>query len=250
MSTGCYIKMNHVNMRYPSNIYNATTLKQVIFERLRFQKPKPLLKDVLALKDFSLDVREGERIGIIGRNGSGKSTLLKTIAGIYPVDTGEVEVCGKIRALFEISLGFDFESTGRENILYRSLLLGATPTEARDKTQEIIDFAGLGEFIDYPVKTYSSGMLVRLAFSVSTSINGEILLLDEVIGAGDAGFIDKARRRIFDLMDQSSLMVLVSHDMNTVNSVCTRVIWMQSGEIIADGKPDVITEQYVEAMRA
>lgn len=249
MSDGCNIEMSHVDMRYPSNVYNATTLKQAIFERLRFQKPKPLLKDVLALKDFSLQAHEGERIGIIGRNGSGKSTLLKTIAGIYPIDAGEVRVQGKIRALFELSLGFDIESTGLENILYRSLLLGATPAEAREKTQEIVDFAGLGEFINYPVKTYSSGMLVRLAFSVSTSINGEILLLDEVIGAGDAGFIGKARQRIFDLMDQSKLMVLVSHDMSTVSAVCNRVIWMQSGEIVADGSPDVITRQYLESMR-
>lgn len=246
----CHIRMEHVNMSYPSNVYNATTLKQAVFERLRFQKKRPLLRDVQALRDFSLSVGEGERVGVIGRNGSGKSTLLRTIAGIYPVESGTVQVHGKIRALFEIALGFDFESTGRENILYRGLLLGATPEEVREKTGEIVDFAGLGDFIDYPVKSYSSGMLVRLAFSVSTSIAGEILLLDEVIGAGDAAFIEKARRRIYDLMDQSKLMVLVSHELETIASVCNRVIWLDKGVKRADGDPEAVIAAYRQSILA
>lgn len=213
---------------------------------LRMEKKKPLLKDVQALKNFSLEVKEGDRVGVIGRNGSGKSTLLKTIAGVYPIESGKIDVQGKIRALFEISLGFDLESTGRENILYRGLLLGATPKEIESKTEEIIAFADIGEFIDYPVRSYSSGMLVRLAFAVSTCINGEILLLDEVVGAGDAIFIEKAKRRIFDLMDQAKMMVFVSHDMATVKEVCNRVILMRHGEIVAQGDPKEIVQYYLK----
>ena len=185
-----YIHMDNVEMCYPSNIYNATTLKQEIFSWLKLEKPKPMLKDVHALKNFNLHIEAGERVGVIGHNGSGKSTLLKTIAGIYPVESGIVDVQGKIKALFDIVLGFDLESTGRENILYRGLLLGALPSEIEAKTQEIIDFTGLGDFIDFPIKSYSNGMLIRLAFAVSTSLSGEILLLDEVIAAGDAGSLN------------------------------------------------------------
>lgn len=241
----CFIKLENVNMYYPSGIYNATTLKQEIFSRVKFEKKKELLKDVHALKDFNLLAEEGDRIGVIGHNGSGKSTLLRTIAGIFPVKTGSVEVSGKIRALFEISLGFDLESSGRENILYRGLLLGAHPNEIKEKTQEIIDFADIGEFIDYPVKSYSSGMLVRLAFAVSTCISGEILLLDEVVSAGDAHFQKKARERINNLMDEAKIMVFVSHDMSTIKAVCNKVILLEHGRIIAQGKPENIIKKYL-----
>lgn len=208
-----------------------------------------MLKDVHALRNFSLEVNEGERIGVIGHNGSGKSTLLKVIAGIYPIDSGIRIVNGKIRALFDISLGFDFESSGRENILYRGLLLGATPDEIYERMDEIIAFTDIGEFIDYPVKSYSTGMMVRLAFAVSTSIQGEILLLDEVVGAGDATFMSKARKRIFDLMDQSKLMVFVSHDLETIRKVCSRVIWLDHGIKVLDGDPDIVINTYLDSLK-
>lgn len=241
----CYIKIDKINMYYPSAIYNATTIKQEIFSRIRLEKRKKLLTDVHALKDFDLYAKEGDRIGVIGHNGSGKSTLLKTIAGIYPIKTGTVDVKGKIRALFEISLGFDLESTGRQNILYRGLLLGAHPKEIEEKTEEIISFADIGDFIDYPIKSYSSGMLVRLAFAVSTSISGEILLLDEVVSAGDAKFQIKARERIGKLINEAKIMVLVSHDMSTIRAVCNRAILLEQGRIIAEGTPDNVIEKYL-----
>ncbi|KAA8996588.1 ABC transporter ATP-binding protein [Paenibacillus spiritus] len=240
----CHITLNNVNLFYPSHIYNATTLKQEIFAVLKLQKKKEKLEDVQALKDFSLQVKEGEKLGIIGHNGAGKSTLLKTIAGIYPIKSGERNVKGEIRSLFDLSLGFDLESTGRENIMYRGLLLGGTPKIVREKEQEIIDFAELGEFIDYPIRSYSSGMLVRLAFAISTSIPGEILLLDEVIAAGDASFYAKAKERMSGLMSQAKILVLVSHDLNTVREVCNRAILVRQGRIIKDGKPDDVIEYY------
>lgn len=240
----CYITLKNVNLFYPSHIYNATTLKQEVFAMLKLQKRKEKLGDVQALRDFSLQINEGEKLGIIGHNGAGKSTLLKTIAGIYPIESGERNIKGDIRSLFDLSLGFDLESTGRENIMYRGLLLGETPKTIREKEQEIIDFAELGEFIDYPIRSYSSGMLVRLAFGISTSIPGEILLLDEVIAAGDASFYLKAKERMSGLMNQAKILVLVSHDLNTVLEVCNRAILIKQGTIIKDGDPEEVVQFY------
>jgi len=248
MQESCYIKLDHVNMSYPSGIYNTRSIKREIIRRLKHEEAKPLLKDVHALKDFSLEAHEGDRIGVIGRNGSGKSTLLKTIAGIYPIESGSMEVCGKIRAIFDIGLGFDLESTGRENIMYRGLLLGATPQELKEKMQEIIDFADIGEFIDYPIKTYSSGMLIRLAVSVTVSVSGEILLMDEVINAGDASFIEKARKKVIELMENARLMVLVSHDMLTIQKICNKAIWLDKGITKMVGNPEEVVAAYLSSI--
>jgi len=245
----CKIVLNNINMKYPSTIMNSRSIKDEVFALLKLKPKQTLLKDVHALKNFSLEVDEGERVGVIGHNGSGKSTLLKTIAQIYPIESGERIVTGKIRALFDISLGFDFESTGRENIMYRGLLLGASPEEIKAKEEEIISFTDIGEFIDYPVKAYSTGMMVRLAFAVSTSINGDILLLDEVVGAGDATFMNKARQRIFNLMDQSKLMVFVSHDLTTISKVCNRVIWVDHGVKKMDGDPHTVIQAYIDSLK-
>jgi lipopolysaccharide transport system ATP-binding protein len=245
----CYIKISGVNLFYPSNIYNATTLKKEIFQLFKLQKKKDSLREVHALKDFNLEVTEGERLGIIGLNGAGKSTLLKTIAGIYPPQSGTIEISGKIRSLFDLSLGFDMESTGRENIIYRGLMLGESPQSIREKQQEIIDFAGLGSFIDYPIRSYSSGMLVRLAFSISTSVDGEILLLDEVIGMGDASFAAKAQERMSGVMSKAKILLLVSHALDSIINICNRVIVLNRGQIILDGEPAETIRQYQEIVQ-
>lgn len=244
------IDINQIDMFYPSNIYNATTLKQELFSLLKLEKKKKALKDVHALKGLNLHIKPGERVGVIGRNGSGKSTLLKTIAGIYPVENGTVEVEGQIMALFDIILGFDLESTGRENIMYRGLLLGATPDEIRSKTQEIIEFSELGDFIDYPIKSYSSGMLVRLAFSVSTCLTGQILLLDEVIAAGDIGFIEKSQRRLMHLIDEAEIMVFVTHNLVMAQEVCNRIVLLDRGVLIDDGNPADVVNHYKKLMES
>lgn len=240
-----YIKMKDVNLYYPSTLYNAMTLKQEIFSRMRFEKRKENLEDVHALKNFNLEIHEGERVGIIGHNGAGKSTLLRALAGVYPIKSGSIEMSGEVRSMFDLTLGFDMDSTGRDNIMNRGLMLGSTPSEVRAKEQEIIDFAELGEFIDYPIKAYSSGMLVRLAFAISTSVKGEILLVDEVLSAGDANFQKKARERMLNIMGQAKILVLVLHDMNTIQTVCNRVVLLQKGEIIADGNPEEIVNKYL-----
>lgn len=240
-----YIKMKDVNLYYPSTLYNAMTLKQEIFSRMRFEKRKENLEDVHALKNFNLEIHEGERVGIIGHNGAGKSTLLRALAGVYPIKSGSIEMSGEVRSMFDLTLGFDMDSTGRDNIMNRGLMLGSTPSEVRSKEQEIIDFAELGEFIDYPIKAYSSGMLVRLAFAISTSVRGEIMLVDEVLSAGDANFQKKARERMLNIMEQAKILVLVLHDMNTIQAVCNRVVLLQKGEVVADGAPDEIVDQYL-----
>lgn len=241
----CYIKMKDVNLFYPSTLYNARTLKQEVFSKLKFEKTKENLEDVHALKNFNLEIHEGERVGIIGHNGAGKSTLLRALAGVYPIKTGVIETSGEIRSMFELTLGFDMESTGRENIMNRGLMLGETPSQVRAREQEIIDFAELGEFIDYPIRAYSSGMLVRLAFAISTAVGGEILLVDEVLSAGDVNFQNKAKERMLNIMDNAKILVLVLHDMVTIQEICNRVVLLNKGQIVADGKPEDVVRKYL-----
>ena len=250
MSGNARIDLTNVDMYYPSKVYNATTIRQELFALLKLEKRKKELDNVHALKNIDLHIKPGERVGVIGRNGSGKSTLLKTIAGVYPIESGDLTVEGKIMALFDIILGFDLESTGRENIMYRGLLLGATPDEIRERTQEIIDFSELGDFIEYPIKTYSSGMLVRLAFSVSTSLPGQILLLDEVIAAGDLGFIGKAQKRMMSLIDEAEMMVFVTHNLDMAQEICNRIVLLNRGVIIDDGKPEEVINHYKAIMES
>ena len=248
--TSCYIHIRDATLLYPSSPYNALTLKEEVFKRFRLGPPSRLVYDIQALKHVNLEIHEGERVGIIGRNGAGKSTLLKAIAGLYPLQAGTIETQGKIRAMFDLSLGFEFEATGRENITYRSLLLGESPKSIREKEQHIIEFAELGDFIDFPIKTYSAGMLVRLAFAISTTVSGEILLLDEILGAGDAAFQVKARRRMEEMISQAKIIVLVSHDMSSIRRICTRAIHLHNGEVVADGKADDVTQAYLDSVSA
>lgn len=244
----CHISIKDMQMYYPSAIYNRKTLKQTVFELLRFQKPAGLLNDVHAIRGITLDINKGDKVGVIGHNGAGKSTLLKAISGIYPITSGSVEVEGNVRSLFDLSTGFEIEATGRENIMYRGLLLGETPSSLEKKVDSIIEFAELGPFIDYPIKSYSSGMVIRLAFAISTMVDGDILLLDEILGAGDARFMKKAKQRILDMVESTSILVLVSHDLASVRDLCNRVIWMEKGKIKMDGETASVTDAYYADM--
>jgi lipopolysaccharide transport system ATP-binding protein len=232
-----YIKLSGINLHYSSGAYQDKSLKKYLFEVI-VRKGTFLLGDIHALKNIDLEIKQGEKVALIGNNGAGKSTLLKTIAKVYPVSSGQLIVAGRVRALFELSLGFEPDATGRENIVYRSLLLGKKPREITKITEDIINFADLGKFIDYPVKTYSAGMLVRLAFSISTSIEGEILLLDEVIAAGDAGFVERAKQRINGLVRNAEILILASHDFASIKNICNRVIVLEHGNLLFDGNVD------------
>lgn len=242
------ISVRNIYLDYPSTVYNRKTLKQTVFELVKLQKPQKILHDVHALRGISFEINEGDRVGIIGHNGAGKSTLLKALAGIYPITGGEIKINGDMQSLFDLSVGFEIDATGRENIAYRGLLLGETPKSIKEKTKDIIDFAELGEFIDYPVKSYSSGMIVRLAFAISTMIEGDILLLDEIFGAGDAKFMQKAKKRITGLIETAKILVFVSHDFSAIKELCNRVIWLDHGEVKMDGEVDSVISEYLKAM--
>ena len=246
----CLVELEDVHLYYPALVVRRTSLKETVFNLVRRKRRTPLVHDVHALRGVTMRMVDGERVGVIGANGAGKSTLLRAIAGVYPIASGSVKTEGAVQSLFELGLGFEEEATGRENIMYRGLLMGARPVAVATKEKEIVDFAGLGEFIDYPVRTYSSGMLVRLAFAISTSFEAEILLIDEVINAGDAAFIRKARARLEGLVARSRIMIVVTHDLNAVREICNRAIYLDHGVVGFDGSPQEAISTYLASLPA
>ena len=229
------IRLEEINLYYSSMAFKERSLKSLLGSTISLNKNKTAISDVHALKNINIEIHPGERVGLLGHNGAGKSTFLKMLAGLYPISSGRREVIGTIRSLFDLSLGFEPDASGRENILYRGLLLGLSPRFMRSIENEVVEFAGLGEFIDYPIKTYSAGMQVRLAFSISTAVGGDILLLDEVIGAGDANFMTKAKQRILKLIEQSEILVFASHDFSALTTICERGLVFHHGEVVFDG---------------
>ncbi|WP_460079537.1 ABC transporter ATP-binding protein [Pseudomonas sp. H3_H05] len=238
------ILLENVNLHYASVAYKERSLKSLMASVFSRRTNSSNVADIHALKNISVEIKSGERVGLLGHNGAGKSTFLKTVAGLYPVSSGVLKVEGQVRSLFDLSLGFEPDATGRENILYRGLLLGLSPRFMREKADEIVDFAGLGEFIDYPIKTYSAGMQVRLAFAISTTVGGDILLLDEVIGAGDANFMAKAKERITSLIEQAEILVLATHDFGALRSICNRGLVFHHGVLVFDGACDKAVAEY------
>lgn len=184
---------------------------------------------VRALSDLSFEFSRGDRIGLVGRNGSGKTTLLRVLTGIYEPIRGRLEVSGRVSSLLDLSLGMDHEATGLENIVLRGVLMGLSPSAIESKIDEIADFSELGDYLSMPIRTYSSGMLLRLAFAVSTSVAPEILLLDEWLSVGDASFRDKAEGRLVELIESSAIMVLASHDESLIRRFCSRMLRLEHG---------------------
>jgi ABC-type polysaccharide/polyol phosphate transport system ATPase subunit len=237
------IDLDDVGLTFTVRKQRAVTLKEYLLKRLFLEAVNPSLH-VHALDGVSLKCSDGDRVGVIGHNGAGKSTLLKMLAGIYPPTRGTRVVEGKICSLFDIALGFESEATGRENIRYRGFLQGETPASLRRKQAEIEEFSELGEFLNVPVRYYSAGMHVRLAFAIATAVEPEILLIDEVLSAGDMAFQVKARQRMKDMMKAARLMVFVSHDLESVKLTCNRAIWMQHGRMIAEGSARDVVAKY------
>lgn len=203
-----------------------------------------------AVKRVSFKIFRGSTTGIIGRNGSGKSTLLKLIAGVYEPTEGHVRVSGTIAPLIELGAGFHHELTGRENILINGLLLGLTKRQVQEREQRIIDFAEIGDFIDSPVKQYSSGMYMRLGFAVATEVDPDILLIDEILAVGDASFREKCYDRLRTFRERGKTIVIVSHDAGMISGFCDRVLLINKGELIADGPPDEVISQYTQLIGA
>jgi lipopolysaccharide transport system ATP-binding protein len=240
------IELQNVGVTFTAQQQKRVSFKEYLVRGLFRKSVNPTLK-VRALDGITLSARDGDRIGIVGHNGAGKSTLLKTLAGVYPPTTGTREVEGKVCSLFDITLGFEYEATGWENILYRSYLQGETPSSVRDKVDQIAEFSELGDFLNIAVRNYSAGMQMRLAFSIATAIHPEVLLVDEVLAVGDMAFQMKARARMRELMKSSHIMVIVAHDLDPLRELCNRVIWMQHGQVVAEGPTNEVIDRYVAA---
>ena len=250
MSSEIAIKVENLSKCYQIYGQPRDRLKQFILPRLQlltWQQPKQYFREFWALKDISLEIRKGETIGIIGRNGSGKSTLLQIITGTLSPTTGSVTSRGRIAALLELGSGFNPDFTGRENVYLNAVLLGLSEAQIQQKFAEIEAFADIGEFIDQPVKTYSSGMYVRLAFAVVAHVDAEILVIDEALAVGDALFTQKCMR-FLRAFKEHGILIFVSHDTSAVINLCDTVLWLDHGQRKAIGNPKVIAEDYLAAL--
>jgi len=247
MSGVALLELDHVGVDFP--VFNAATLslKNRVLSGItggRIERERDRHVIVRGLDGISLRIGSGERVGLIGHNGSGKTTLLRVLAGIYKPTAGTFRCVGKPTALINIGLGIDPEATGRDNIRLRSVMMGLTPAQTRDRMDEIIDFSGLGEFIDMPFRTYSSGMQMRLAFAVSTAVEPQILIMDEWLSTGDEAFRGRAEERMNTLLAATEILVLASHDPHLIRHTCDRVIWLEQGRLKMDGPSDVVMPVY------
>lgn len=236
------IRLENVVQRYRVIRERPDSLREAFTKLFRGSK----VQEFEALRGISFRVQDGEVLGIIGRNGSGKSTVLKLIAGVYKPSSGRVEVKGSVAALIELGAGFHHDLTGRENIVLNGLLLGLTRRQIAEREQQIIEFADLGEFIDSPIKQYSSGMFMRLAFAIAVEVDPDILLVDEILSVGDAEFQEKCDQRMEEFHRQKKTIVVVSHDLQVIRRLCTRVILLDHGQIIADGATAEVLAAYGE----
>ena len=246
MSLLSHIHFKNVSLAYELYFEKTSGFKEYLINKInrrRYVEEKS--RELLALQNINLSFSEGERIGIIGLNGSGKSTLLKVIAGILKPTRGLVDVTGTIQSMIEVNAGFNPEFSGRENIYFNGYMLGFTKKEIKDREKDIIEFSELGKFIDVPVKYYSSGMSVRLSFSMATCINPEILLFDEMLSAGDASFINKATNRMDELVGKAKIIILVSHDLGLIEKMCRRVLVLEKGQIAFDGPTKTALDFYL-----
>ncbi|RHO01054.1 ABC transporter ATP-binding protein [Blautia sp. AM22-22LB] len=224
-------------------------VKSLSMRKSLFHLRKSKLEVYEALRGISFEVKKGEIMGIVGKNGSGKSTLLRAIAGIFSADSGSIELESDSVSLLSIGVGFQKKLSGRENIILSGMLLGFSEQEVRDKMDEIIEFANLGKFIDMPVKTYSSGMYSKLAFSITAVLETDIMLIDEVLSVGDAKFKKKSYKKMQELiMDENRTVVIVSHSTETLERLCTSLLWLHEGEIKMQGDTKTVLDAYNEFM--
>jgi ABC-type polysaccharide/polyol phosphate transport system ATPase subunit len=237
------IDLRNVNLTFRIRQTRNVTLKEFLLKRLFLSSVNPVV-EVRALQNINVHLEQGMRLGVIGHNGAGKSTLLKLMAGIYPPTSGTRRVKGSICSLFDIALGFELEASGWENIRYRAFLQGETPRTLAKKVDAIAEFCELGDFLNVPVRFYSAGMMIRLAFSIASAVEPEILLIDEVLGVGDAAFYLKARARMEELMRNARLMVMISHDIGSIRSICDLGLWMDHGRMMKFGPVNEVADAY------
>jgi ABC-type polysaccharide/polyol phosphate transport system ATPase subunit len=239
------VEFNGIGVRHPLINRRIPTFKEWLVRRGHTEAVDHFF---WALKDITFDLEQGETLGVIGSNGAGKSTLLRVAAGIITPSSGEAIIRGSLAPLIELGTGFDAELSGRENIFFNAALLGRSRSEVRRKVDEIVDFAGLDEFIDAPLRTYSTGMVARLAFSIATTIDPDVLLLDEILSVGDAAFKKKSRERIKSFWKRGTTIMLVSHELHTVKEICAKAAWIEHGQIRAFGPSADVIKEYTEAV--
>lgn len=238
------IEISDVTMRFRMNTDRILSLKEFVTTAMR---GKLHYEEFTALNDVSFDVRKGETLGLIGRNGAGKSTLLKVISGILKPTEGSVVCHGNVVPMLELGSGFDMELTGRENIFLNGAILGYSEEFLKEKYDEIAEFSELGKFLDMPIRNYSSGMLARLAFSIATVVNPEILIVDEILAVGDMAFQEKSRKRMMEMMSGGTTVLFVSHSMEQIREMCSRVVWLEHGTVKMIGSAKEILQLYEES---
>ena len=238
------IELKGVSMQYHLNAEKINSLKEFI---IKAAKRELSYQKFDALKDISFEVHKGETVGIIGHNGAGKSTLLKIISGILKPTAGTVKVTGNVVPMLELGSGFDFELTGKENIYLNGAILGYSEEFLNSKYDDIVEFSELGQFINQPIRNYSSGMLARLAFSIASVVEPEILIVDEILSVGDADFQEKSRNRMMELMSGGTTVLFVSHNLEQIRSMCSKVVWIEHGEVRGIGDSREICDVYEQA---
>lgn len=241
------IELNDVSLRFVNYADKQHSLKRAMLDLVLRREGTAPRGEFWALRDLSLRVGQGERIGIVGGNGAGKSTLLRLLARIYPPTSGRVAIRGNVAPLIEMGAGFNPELSGTDNIVFNGAMLGFSKSQMLAKAAGIYEFTGLEEFADMPLKYYSSGMYMKLAFAIATEVNPDILLIDEALGVGDAAFKLKAKERLRGLVDRAKVVVIVSHEMDSLREFCTRGLWVQHGRLVADGPIEDVIEEYLAA---
>ena len=249
MTTAAHIVLRDVSVTFPVLSFRDRSLRSRFVSAVTLRRKAAVSHIITALNGVSLDIRAGDRLAIIGANGAGKTTLLRVLAGIYHPTAGTIDVSGRCLSLFDLQAGFDEEATGYENIMRRGLVIGARRAEIDARRAEIAEFTELGDRLDLPLRTYSSGMMLRLIFAVATAVEGEIVLLDEWIGVGDQQFRNKARQRLDEIVARAGILVLASHDVDLIRSTCNRAILLEEGRITASGATEVVLGRYLGAAK-
>ncbi len=237
------LELDNVSVRFRLPVERVSTLQETV---IRWLQRRMRYRDLWALRDISLRVEQGEVVGIIGRNGAGKSTLLRVVAGVIKPTAGRVVTNGRLVPLIDLSAGFDMELTGRENIFLNGALFGLSRAEMDGKVENIIDFAEIPGFIDAPMRTYSSGMIVRLGFAIAAEMEPEVLLVDEVLAVGDERFQQKCTERFEQFREDEVTVIIVSHNMTLIETLCARAIWLEQGSIASDGPASQVVSRYHE----
>lgn len=237
------IKLEHVSMKFNLGIEKNFSIKEA-FIAFFDRKRKPKKTDFWALKDVSFSVKKGEVVGLIGSNGAGKSTLLKVVSGVMKPTEGKVTVNGVISPMIELGAGFDPELTARENIYLNGSILGYSKEFLDDKFDDIVEFSELRDFLDVPIRNFSSGMVAKLAFSIATIVNPEILIVDEILSVGDIKFQEKSKNKMLEMIKGGTTVLYVSHSLESIRELCNRVVWLEHGQVVKIGNVDELCDEY------